>query len=191
MPSSFKEKLSDKDGQVHIVYEGTLASLRGDHYDLKGIFKEIASHGMNIHIYDSHSNDDYLRLAKTDDFIHYHGHLDPRDLLNEMTQYDFGWAGFNVAMNKPHMDVALPNKAFEYIACGLPILSYPHKAQKKFIEKHGVGLVFEGIDEIPSMLTNTEVLREIRKTVLKKRFEFTVERNIRKITDFYSCVLEN
>ncbi len=191
MPSSFKEKLSDKDGQVHIVYEGTLASLQGDHYDLKSIFKAIASHSMNIHIYDSHSNDDYRRLAETDDFIHYHGHLDPRDLLDELTQYDFGWAGFNVAMNKPHMDVALPNKAFEYIACCLPILSYPHKAQKKFIKEHGVGLVFEGIDEIPKMLTNTEALNEIRKSVLKKRFEFTVERNIRKITNFYDYVLEN
>lgn len=190
MPSSFKEKLSDKDGEVHIVYEGTLASLQGDHYDLKSIFKAIASYGMNIHIYDSHSNDDYQRLAETDNFIHYHGHFDPRYLLDELTQYDFGWAGFNVAMNKPHMDVALPNKAFEYIASGLPILSYPHKAQKKFIEEHGVGLVFEGIDEMANILTNTEMMSEIRKTVLKKRFEFTVERNIRRITDFYDYVLE-
>jgi len=37
MPSFFKEKLSDKDGEVHIVYEGTLASFQGDHYDLRGI----------------------------------------------------------------------------------------------------------------------------------------------------------
>jgi hypothetical protein len=63
IPPFLKDKLSERDGEVHIVYEGTLASLDGDHYDLRKIFKDIASHGMHIHVYDSHSNEDYKARA--------------------------------------------------------------------------------------------------------------------------------
>jgi len=188
MPPVFKDKLSDKDGQVHIVYEGTLASLAGDHYDLRKIFQAIARYGIHVHIYDSHSNEDYQKLAEDNSFLHYHGHLDPRTLSEEMTQYDFGWSGFNVTKNKAHINVALPNKTFEYLACGLPVLSYPHEAQKKFIQKHGVGLVFNDLHEMQEKLANTNLVQKIRETVTRKRFCFTVERNIHKIMDLYHYV---
>lgn len=188
IPTSFKDKLSKKDGEVHIVYEGTLASIEGDHYDLREIFNDIASLGMNIHIYDSHSNKEYKKLDDSDELIHYHGHLDPRRLLEEMTQYDFGWAGFNVTKNKAHIDVALPNKAFEYISCGLPVLSFHHEAQKKFIEKHEVGLVFKDLKEMKEKLADKELLANLQKMALEKRYQFTVERNIHKITDLYDHI---
>jgi glycosyltransferase involved in cell wall biosynthesis len=189
VPTVFKDKLSEKDGKMHIVYEGTLASLEGDHYDLRKIFTDIARYGMHIHIYDSHSNADYRRLAEDDACLHYHGHLDPRNLFEEMTQYDFGWSGFNVTKNEAHINVALPNKTFEYLACGLPVLSYPHVAQKKFIQKHGVGLVFNDLHEMQEKLANTNLVQKMHETVTRKRFCFTVERNIHKITDLYHYVL--
>jgi hypothetical protein len=188
VPPLLKDRLSEKDGQVHIVYEGTLASLEGDHYDLREIFKDIALQKMPIHIYDSHANEDYRQLDATSKFIHYHAHLAPRRLLEEMTQYDFGWAGFNVTMNKAHLDVALPNKMYEYIASGLPVLSFPHKAQKTFLEKHGVGLVFKDFQDMQVKFTDKSLLKKVKKTVLKKRFQFTVERNIQKILDLYESI---
>lgn len=130
LPSSFKEKLSKKDGQVHIVYEGTLASFNGDHYDLAEIFEGIASHQLHVHIYAANANLDYKKLAEKNSFIQYHGHSDPRKLFEEITRYDFGWAGFNNAKNKPHMDVALPNKTMEYLACGLSTLSFSQSSEK-------------------------------------------------------------
>ena len=189
IPSRFLRKISHKDGQTHIVYIGTVTSIVKDsHYDLREIFREIADHGMHVHMYVSiwgARDKAYQRLAEDNDFIHYHGHLDQKELLSEITQYDFGWAGFNVnPKNRKHLDVALPNKLFEYIACGLPVLAFPHRNIKHFLDRHRVGLVLDTVDEIPSQLKNGR-FESVKRNVLNARHKFTVEKNIGKLVHYY------
>jgi len=189
MPTSFKRKLSETDGNVHLVYEGTLSSFPGDHYDLKEIFKELARHGYHVHIYDSHVNRDYAKLARRHRAIDYHGHKNPRELPYEMTQYDYGWAGFNAAENREHLDVALPNKLFEYLACGLPVLSFQHKSQREFIEANDVGLVFTDLNELDHQMTEQAVAERLKRNVMHKRLDFTMEANIWKLLGLYRSLL--
>ena len=190
VPPSCKRKLSDIDGRIHIVYEGTLSSFPGDHYDLKEIFKDLARHGYHVHIYDSHGNQDYARLANTHDSIHYRGHKDPRELPYEITQYDYGWAGFNITKNRDHLDVALPNKLFEYLSSGLPVLSFPHKAQKEFIETNKMGLVFDDINGLDDLMKESTIVRSVKSNAAKRRLDFTIEANISRVLDLYRSVLE-
>jgi len=190
VPPSYKRKLSDIDGRTHIVYEGTLSSFPGDHYDLKDIFRDLAGHGYHVHIYDSHGNRDYARLADTHDSIHYRGHKDPRELPYEITQYDYGWAGFNITKNREHLDVALPNKLFEYLSSGLPVLSFPHKAQKEFIETNKMGLVFDDINGLDDLMKESTIVRSVKTNAAKRRLEFTIEANISRILDLYRSVVE-
>jgi len=179
IPQQLETKLSSTDGETHIVYAGTISSqTEGHHYDLRGIFKEIADHQFHIHIYASREDETYERLAQESKYIHYHGHLDQRVLMKEMTRYDFGWAGFNDVKNKVHLDVCLPNKAFEYISCGLPVLSYPHKTLTEFIEGNKVGFILNNIEEL-------EESESVRENVLKNRYSFTVENNVERLNDFY------
>lgn len=189
LPTSFKEKLSKKEGDVHVVYEGSLSSFNDDHYDIAEIFEGIASHQLHIHIYAAKSNLDYKDLAEKHGFIHYHGHLNPRKLFEEITQYDFGWAGFNDTKNKPHMDVALPNKTMEYLACGLPTLSFPHEAQKRFIKKHGVGIIIDDLEMLPQKLSEKDLLKKVQENVLRKRFHFTFEKNIGEVINLYQTLV--
>jgi len=189
VPHRLRRKLSEKDGQTHIVYIGTVTSIIEDsHYDLREIFREIADHGIHLHMYVSiwgARDKAYQHLAKDHDFIHYHGHLDQKTLLPEITQYDFGWAGFNENQkNSNHLDVALPNKIFEYIACGLPVLAFPHKNIREFLDQHGVGLVFDNVDKIPSQLRNRSIDR-VRRNALDSRYKFTVESNIGRLIRYY------
>ena len=186
IPPELTEKLSDKDGEIHIVYAGTITSqIEGHHYDLRGIFGEIAKHGFHIHIYAAREDEAYLKLADENNFIHYHGHLDQRVLMKGLKKYDFGWAGFNDVNNKEHLDVALPNKALEYIACGLPVLTLPHKTLSEFVEEHQVGLVINSFD-MKEKLAESE---EIRENVIKKRYEFTIESNINQLIQFYTNLI--
>ena len=182
IPQRLEKKLSSIDGETHIVYAGTIASqTEGHHYDLRGIFKEIADHQFHIHIYASREDEAYERLAQESKYIHYHGHLDQRVLMKELTRYDYGWTGFNDAKNRAHLDVCLPNKTFEYIACGLPVLSYPHKTLTEFIERNKVGFILDNFN-LEEKLEESETVRE---NVLKNRYSFTVENNIDRLSKFY------
>ena len=188
IPRELTGKLSDEDGKTHIVYAGTITSkIDGHHYDLRDIFREIAEHGFHIHIYAARGDEAYSKLADENELIHYHGHFDQRLLLEEeLKKYDYGWAGFNDVKNREHLDVALPNKAFEYIACGLPVLTFPHRALSEFVEEHKVGLVIDGFDRMKEKLAESE---EIRDNVVKKRYEFTIENNINRLIRFYTNLI--
>jgi len=192
VPSRLRGKFSEKDGQTHIVYIGTVTSIVKDsHYDLREIFREIADHGIHVHMYVSiwgAKDKAYHHLAEENNLIHYHGHLDQKRLLDEIAQYDFGWAGFNSNQkNRKHLDVALPNKIFEYIACGLPVLAFPHRNMREFLNQHGVGLVFDSVDEMASQLENGR-LESLKRDILKARHEFTVEKNIGKVIRYYERI---
>ena len=188
MPWDLTDKLSDKDGEIHIVYAGTITSqMEGHHYDLRGIFREIVEQGFHIHIYAASDDEAYSLLAEEVDLIHYHGHFDRKVLMHdELKKYDFGWAGFNDIKNKEHLDVALPNKAIEYIACGLPVLTLPHKTLSEFVEEHKVGLVINSFDDMKEQLWESNELKEI---VIKKRYEFTIENNINQLIQFYTNLI--
>ena len=108
----------------------------------------------------------------------------------EITQYDFGWSGFNVKKNREHADTVLANKTIEYISAGLPVISFPHKTQKRFIEKYGVGLVIDDLSDLADELKTKEVV-DIKKRVQEKRYSFTVEKQIGKIYQFYRNIIAN
>lgn len=185
IPNSLRPKLSEKDGETHIVYEGHLDKDNGGgHYDLLDIFREIAEQEIHIHIYGSWESKIYRKLASENKFIHYHGRLSSNLLLEEITQYDFGWAGFNILVNKIHADTVLANKTFEYICAGLPVISFPHHAQKKFIETHKVGIVIEDLNVLRHSLMHPRI-DSIRRSVLKQRHSFTVKNYIGSLYDFY------
>lgn len=196
MPQHFKKKLSNKDKETHIVYIGCVTSVvKGSHYDLREIFRRIADHKIHIHIYPTSdhitkSNRTYRKLAEHNGFIHCHDTLDCKNLLYEITQYDFGWAGFNSAKNGKHLDIALPNKVLEYVSSGLPVIAFPHKTIQHFIGKYGIGLVIKDIDELPETLRNVNI-SELEGHVMRSRHKLTVEGKIPKLVDFYNKMMEN
>ena len=188
IPTSFKRRLSDVDGKTHIVYEGTLDEINPSHYDLQDIFMAIAQQGIQLHIYPSREKPIYEAFAETNENLHYHHPMASTDLFEELTQYDFGWAGFNITENERHMDTVLPNKLMEYIVCGLPVISLNHKSQRKFIIEHEAGIVIDNIADLSERLKSFD-LDKVRKRLLKNKNEFTIEGKIEKVLRFYGSFL--
>ena len=169
-----------------LVYQGTL-STNGGHYDLRGIFGTIVGEGVSLDFYPSRAVPAYAELAAGLDGLRVHATLPPSRLLAALPGYDFGWAGFNSTLNEAHLDTCLPNKAYEYIGCGLPILTLRHRALARLVDDGGLGLSLATLDDLLEQLVAVDVV-ELRCRIAAVRLELTVEANIHRLAALYLTV---
>jgi glycosyltransferase involved in cell wall biosynthesis len=169
-----------------LVYEGTV-STNGGHYDLRGIARALVSEGVSLDIYPSRQAPAYAGLATQLPGLRVHPTLPPSRLLSVLSQYDFGWAGFNSTLNGAHLDTCLPNKVYEYIGCGLPVLTLGHRALARLITEGGLGLSLGSFDDLIAQLSAVDAV-ELRRRIAAIRLELTVEANIHRLTDLYETV---
>jgi len=169
-----------------VVYQGTL-STNGGHYDLRDLFLGVVAQGVSLDVYPARPCPAYEELAATTQGMRVHEHLEPSKLLQELAAYDFGLAAFNATLNGAHLDTVLPNKLFEYLGCGLPVLTLRHRALDRFVSEHGVGLVLDRVDELAACLADLDVAG-LRSRVAATRSQFTIEANIGSLLDLYDQV---
>jgi glycosyltransferase involved in cell wall biosynthesis len=169
-----------------LVYQGTLAT-NGGHYDLRDLFAAVLESRVTLDVHAAREVPEYERMGETLPRFTYHAPLEPTELLRVLPRYDFGWAGFNDGLNAAHLDTALPNKVFEYLGCGLPVITLGHRAMKRFLEAHGLGIALASVDELDARLAEVD-LPVLRQRVAAARLDFTVEANIERLTDFYAAL---
>lgn len=147
-------KLSSFDHEIHCVYEGGIVGdNKSSHRFFDEMWKKIADAGVHIHFY-SPSNIEYCkRLEKISHLIHYEGSISGEKLILEMTKYDCGLAVFNSAdTNRFHLESASPNKLYEYINAGIPVISAGIDSLKKFVEQYHVGIELDFSGDIRKQL---------------------------------------
>jgi glycosyltransferase involved in cell wall biosynthesis len=185
LPAQLPPPERPRQGPLRLVYEGTL-STNGGHYDLQELFISVVSQGFELDIYPSRPAPEYHALAEAWAGMRCLDMLPPAELLQVLPRYDFGWAGFNASLNRPHLDTALPNKVFEYLGCGLPVLTLDHKALCRFLDEYGVGVSLRTVEDLGSQMRRLEAdLVELRRRVAAARGQLTVEANIGRITSLY------
>ena len=126
------------DGPPRLVYQGTL-STNGGHYDLRDLFAAIAAQGSPLDVYPAREVPEYREIPG----IRVHETLPLAELCRSWRRYDFGWAGFNAGLNGAHLDTALPNKLYEYLGCGLPVITLRHRALRRMLDEDGVGIALD------------------------------------------------
>jgi glycosyltransferase involved in cell wall biosynthesis len=171
------------DGGPRVVYQGSLSTL-GGHYDLRDTFAEIARAGVRLDVHPARPAPAYEELAEAHPGMTVHKPLSPARLLERLPDYDLGWAGFNATLNRAHLDTALPNKAFEYIGCGLPVVTMAHRALAQFVRRERLGIVLARPGDLPAALAETD-LPALRRQVASARMDLTMEANIGALTDLY------
>jgi hypothetical protein len=168
-----------------LVYQGTV-SVNGGHYDLRGIFETIVGEGLSLDVYPSRNTPSYAEFAGRLPGLRVHATLSPPRLLAALPQYDFGWAGFNSALNGAHLDTCLPNKAYEYVGCGLPVLTLGHRALARLVGEGCLGLSLATLDDLLGQLSAVDLV-EIRGRIAAARLELTVEANIGRLVELYEA----
>ena len=175
-----------RDGPLRLVYQGTL-STNGGHYDLRDVFRAVAASGVALDVYPGRPAPAYEELAAGCPGMRCHPTLAPARLLAVLPEYDFGWAGFNATLNAAHLDTALPNKAFEYVGCGVPVLTLGHRALRRLVEEEGVGVSLAGLDDLEGQLRALDLVA-LRRRAAAARERLTVEAHVDRLAALYSAV---
>jgi glycosyltransferase involved in cell wall biosynthesis len=170
-------------GRPRLVYQGTLSVNHG-HYDLRDIFSRLLRAGADLGVHAARDLSEYAEMAAGNPRMRYRPPLPPATLLERLTRYDWGWAGFNAELNSAHLDTVLPNKAYEYIGSGLPVLTLGHRALARMLESEGVGISLERPEDLPERLADVDYLR-LRRRVAEVRWDMTVEGAIGTVIDLY------
>jgi glycosyltransferase involved in cell wall biosynthesis len=169
-----------------LVYHGTL-STNGGHYDLREIFRAIVRGGLSLDVYPSRHVPAYAELAARLRGLRVHATLPPSQLLAALPKYDFGWAGFNSVLNGPHLDTCLPNKAYEYLGCGLPVLTLQHRALSRLVDEGCLGLSLTTVDDLVGQLAEVDIA-QLRRRIAAARLELTMEANVHLLAELYEAI---
>jgi glycosyltransferase involved in cell wall biosynthesis len=180
--ANLPEPMRKGERPLRVVYQGTLSTAHG-HYDLREIFAAIAATGAELHIFPGRGPmPEYLELADQLPTMTLHQTLPATKLLATLPQFDVGWAGFNDRLNDAHLATVLPNKGFEYVGCGLPILTFEHAALAKWVRQEGVGVVVSSVAELPRVLTETD-FEPLARRAREIRPQVTIEGAVRTVVD--------
>jgi hypothetical protein len=171
-----------------LVYEGGLRGVNAgseqfDYRSWSKTFQEITKLGVPIFAYNNHSGEDLSNYAESQAIIMPPLQLD--QLIKNMTAHEVGLVGSPVP-NKA-FDGALPNKLFEYIAAGLPVISMNCATAEEFLLSTGMGVGVKSVEEIPEVMNefmgyNHPEEESVRDYVWNRgRFGWTMETQMKKV----------
>jgi len=175
------DKLSLIEGGLHLVYTGVIRdSESGHHRDICDQLDKISQGDVITHIYPiipEPERDRVVRRLRGNNQIRWHEPLPYHELYRELGRYDAGLvllAHHDAAL----LDLALPNKIFEYVAAGLPVLVSPYKPLLEFIRDYDCGQPLDQLGDAASFHPHRVPFRE----------EFTIEHYIPELISLYDSI---
>lgn len=181
-----KPKLSASDGELHIVYEGGISDDPASNRFFEDLWKSITGSNIHIHYY-SQVNIAYCKaLEQTSPYLHYEGNLSSLELVVEMTQYDIGSLLLNPV--DKNADMSYPNKLYEYLAAGLPIVSNLTQPLI-FLKSHKVGGALDFNGDIKAQLQEYAKM-QIPSNFLREN-KLIMESYADAILSFYKKIIEH
>lgn len=117
--------------RIQFVYSGTITQNEKHHRNIIEQLRRIKKHyACDIHIYPSHIS---CGLGYEDFIVH--ESVSPYSLISELSQYDAGL--FVLSNSEEVISQVLPNKVFEYLAAGIPVIC-DHNRYTEALKHDGV-----------------------------------------------------
>ena len=105
-------------------------------------------------------------------------------MIRELSRWVWGFVG--CADRCRTMEGSMPNKLFEYVAAGIPVIACNSPEAQKYVIDNGLGVSVDSISDIPGVYDSHE---EWREKVKEKREQFIMEREIDKVERIYRGVM--
>jgi len=167
LPEKIKEELSHSAGFVYTDYSK--------------LAKQCKDIGIDFHIYARHDKP-FMDIYK--DISVPHPPEQFNVLIEKLSRHDWGLVGNSFFT--PEWDVALPNKLWEYVAAGTPVVAMNARHCSEVLEEHGIGITVGSVQELADRWKEHT---EVRKHLLKVRGKFAMENNIHILESLYEEVL--
>ncbi|MEM0465184.1 MAG: hypothetical protein QXW97_00605 [Candidatus Pacearchaeota archaeon] len=207
-----KEKLSKKDGKIHLVYTGGVKKISQDFFDNEVLknFGEIVKQGFHIHLYfnpekrklqDLEKEKFFIKkfIEKNKDFpniknFHFHNSMNPKEIVKEISKYDFGMFAPYTMKDKNNLETIFctGNKMSTYMEAGIPFF-YPLEARfiHKIISYYKVGFPYpKNLKDLKKIIKKINY-KKIEKNILKARMDFLMDKHIDRLENFINQVIES
>lgn len=186
-------KLSETAGGVHTVVTGRMIGITPED------MSKLAANDIHVHLYNENSTTEKettnpFRMAAPGHF-HIHRHCPQPQWTSEFSKYDAGWlhcVDSNNGGSLPRAtwaDLNLPARISTLAAAGLPMIQKNNTgniyAQQTYIEKRGMGLSYENMDDLANKLKDKTMLKKIANNVMAGRVELTFDSQVAGLTEFF------
>ena len=191
-------RLSDEDGEIHIVVAGRPFGITSEHIEQMGKQK------IHLHIYGNSFISRYEEMLKkakklAPNHLHLHDTCLPRNFVKEFSQYDAGFLHNFQSENNGELlrvswnDLNFPARMSTYGMAGLPMLIYDNEGHRvaiqEFLEKYNMVLKYTSILELGNCFKDKDKLRSISESVWNNRDIFSFDYHVPKLVDFFRQVI--
>jgi glycosyltransferase involved in cell wall biosynthesis len=181
----FRKMFGIGSDKVILLYQGVLLNGRGMPQILRAVAKLLSTN--LVVVGEGEQREYFKRLAeelKISDRVFFTGSIDQKELINYTAGADIGLCLIeNISVSYFH---ALPNKLFEYIMAGIPVLVSDLPQMKKIVEKYKVGesinISIEGniTSTLERWIDDPDLLETFRKNCVLASQELNWQEEYRK-----------
>ncbi len=187
--ADIRKELNISNDKILLLYQGVLLNGRG----IPKIFNAVSKipNTALLILGDGEQRDNFKNLASVlgiTDRVYFYGMVRHSELINYTAAADIGLAIIeNISMSYYY---ALPNKLFEYIMAGLPVISCNLPQMKKIVDDYKVGVCVDAEDgneitkTIEEMIKDKNSLVQYRQNCLAAAKELNWQKEFEKLKKY-------
>ena len=178
-------------GKPKFVYLGTISIDRGGLKMIEGLDNAFGASNYELHfigdITDSELDVILQRVFAQRTDVIFHGYQSMQDAWKVCSECDVGLA---ILAPKTNYMESYPTKLFEYLICGLPIITSNFDLYRRLVEKYNVGLCIDPNSDDEISCACAEIVGKSRYSELSENItafpfeKFVWEKEFEKFTDY-------
>lgn len=200
IPENFP-KLSDEDGELHMVYTGNISVNPEINYIYYiPLAEALSQQKIHLHIYPNpyqfKTSRIYRSLDQNSNYFHFHAPVPQKDLAKEIAKYDWGlWihsAQKSTRTQLSKIKIGMVNKLFSYLEAGLPVIVSDSRTYgKKIVEENNIGFSINDADwdKFAEKIAGFNY-KELIDTVLRVRMQYSLQKNGYRLAEFLNKIIE-
>lgn len=191
--NKFAPKLSQIDGEVHILNSGRLIGLSLNDVNF------LCEHKMHIHSYGFKSALVSYAHHLNPEYFHIHGYCTSENWVTEFSKYDAGLLHCFYSKNHNELvraswdDLNIPAKISTFAIAGLPMIQRNNSehivATQRITENLHCGVTFDNLEDLCFRLKNTATMIELTSNIIKQRRFFVFDTYVSTLIDFFTKII--